>query len=137
MENADVVLGALGALEERRMDDLHALYHPEIEFHWQPGLPYEGDHSGAGVAAMSETFGATWIPLQPDMETRRMDPKIVAAQDEHIVASYMWRGVDRHGNKFQTETLAHYKVQDGKLRDARMYYYDLAGLIAFLERARA
>lgn len=137
MDNADVVLRALRAVEERRMDDLHSLYHPEIEFHWQPGLPYEGDHSGPGVTAMSETFGATWTPLQPDREIRRMDPKIIAAQEQHVVASYMWRGLDRHGNSFQTETLAHYQVQDGKLRDARMFYYDLAGLIAFLERARA
>ena len=137
MENADIVLGALSALEECRMDDLQALYHPEIEFHWQPGLPYEGDHSGAGVAAMSEMFGAIWTPLQPDHETRRLSPNIVAAQDDHVVVNYIWRGIDRHGSKFQTETLAHYQVQDGRLRDARMYYYDLAGLIAFLERARA
>lgn len=137
MKNADVVLGALSAIEERRMHDLHALYHPEIEFHWQPGLPYEGDHSGTRVAAMSETFGDIWTPLQPDPQARRLDPKIVAVQDEHVVASYTWRGIDRHGNKFQTETLAHYQVQGGKLRDARMYYYDLAGLIAFLEHTRA
>lgn len=137
MDNADVVLRALHALEERRMDDLRALYHPEIGFHWQPGLPYEGDHSGSGVTAMAETFGATWAPLQPDSQTRSMDPKIVAVQDNHVVASYMWRGVDGHGNKFETETLAHYQVQNGKLRDARMFYYDLAGLMAFLDRARA
>lgn len=137
MDNADVVLRAIHALEERRMDDLHELYQPDIEFHWQPGLPYEGDHSGPGVAAMTETFAATWSPLQPDPQTRRMDPKIVAVQDKHVVASYMWRGVDGHGNKFETETLAHYQVQNGKLRDARMFYYDLAGLIAFLDRALA
>lgn len=137
MDNADVVLCAIHALEERRMDDLHKLYQPDIEFHWQPGLPYGGDHSGPGVAAMTKTFAATWSPLQPDPQTRRMDPKIVAVQDKHVVASYMWRGVDGHGNKFETETLAHYQVQNGKLRDARMFYYDLAGLIAFLDRALA
>lgn len=137
MDNADVVLRALHALEERRMDDLRALYHPEIEFHWQPGLPYGGDHSGPGVTAMAEIFGATWVPFQPDPQTRSMDPKIVAVQDENVVANYMWRGIDGHGNRFETATLAHYQVQDGKLRDARMFYYDLAGLIAFLDRARA
>ncbi len=137
MDNADVVLSAIHALEERHMEDLHALHHPDIEFHWQPGLPYEGDHCGRDVTAMAETFGATWTPLQPDAQTRWMDPKIVAVQGTHVVASYMWRGIDRHGNKFATETLAHYQVQNGKLRDARMFYYDLTGLIAFLDRPRA
>jgi ketosteroid isomerase-like protein len=137
MGNADIVLRALRAVEDRRLEDLHALYHPEIEFHWQPGLPYSGDYSGSDVVAMSETFDATWAPLQPDMQIRRMGPTIVAAQDKHVVASYRWRGIDGHGNKFETATLAHYQVEDGRLRDARMFYYDLAGLISFLGQARA
>ena len=135
MDNADIVLRAISAVEGRRLDDVRALYHPDIEFHWQPGLPYGGDHSGPAVAAMDRTFADTWIPLQPDAETRRMDPQVVAATDGHVVVSYMWRAKDQRGARFETETLAHYQVKDEKLRYARMFHYDLPGLLAFLDRA--
>jgi ketosteroid isomerase-like protein len=135
-ENAQVVMRTLDAVEARRFEELSELYHPEISFHWQPGLPYGGDFAGRSVATMTEAFRTAWEPLQPDAETRRMDAKIVAADGNHVIASYLWRGLDSLGRRFETETLAHYQVADGRLRDARMFYYDHAGVIAFLEAAR-
>lgn len=137
MENSRIVLDALAALEERRMNDLDALYHPQIAFHWQSGLPYGRDDVGADVAAISETFAAIWTPLQPDKQLRRLSPMIVATQGEHVVARHIWRGVDDNRNAFHTPTLAHCQVDAGQLRDARMCCYGLLGLTAFLERARA
>lgn len=137
MESKQVVLAALEAVEWRRIDKLHQLYHPEVEFHWQPGLPYGGDFSGPAMATMAELFARTWEPLQPDAETRRMDPVVVAAAGDDVVVNYVWRGLDGQGNRFETPTLAHYRVANGKLREARMYYYDLVGLIGFLENARS
>jgi hypothetical protein len=37
------------------------------------------------------------------------------------------------GVAFETKTLADYQVEDGKLRRAQMFYYDLPGLIEFLK----
>jgi ketosteroid isomerase-like protein len=131
-----VVLRALRAVEERRPDELASLYHPKIEFHWQPGLPYSGHFTGKEVAQMSALFAQIWMPLQPDSATRAMSPRVVASgEDGSVVVSYIWSGRDRTGRSFSTDTLAHYIVKDELLVSARMYYYDLQGLISFLRGA--
>ena len=135
VDDTDSVLRAISAVEDRRPEELQALYHPDVEFHWQPGLPYAGDHSGPAIATMGQKFAETWNPLQPDPDTRRMNAQIVAATDGHVVVSYMWRGKDQQGRRFETETLAHYQVKEGKLRYAQMFYYDLPGLLGFLDQA--
>jgi ketosteroid isomerase-like protein len=135
-DNARFVLDMLRMIEERQLEGLPALYHPQIEFHWPPGLPYSGDFSEPAVGAMSERFAATWMPLQPSAETRRMNPRVVAAGDDgHVVVNYMWRGLDAEGRYFETETLADYQVRAGRLARAQMFYYDLPGMIAFLQKA--
>jgi ketosteroid isomerase-like protein len=135
-ENAQVVTQVLRAIEDRRLERLGKLYHPEIEFHWQPGLPYGGSFSGPEVATMSEAFAQTWFPLQPDAETRRMDPRVLATgKDGRVIVNYLWRGLDPRGRRFETETLADYQVRDGRLARAQMFYFDLEGMITFLEEA--
>ena len=44
IENSDggIMLTLLAAIERRDRGLLQSLYHPEIEFHWPPGLPYSG-----------------------------------------------------------------------------------------------
>jgi ketosteroid isomerase-like protein len=136
-KNANVVLQILHAIEERQLDRLSTLFHPEIEFHWPPGLPYSGDFKGPAVAEMNERFAATWMPLQPTEETRRMNPRVVATNDDgRVIIRYVWKGLDSNGRRFATETLADYQVRDGQLARAQMFYYDLPGMIAFLDRAR-
>ena len=78
--NAEVVLTVLRAIEERDLERLPDLYHPDIAFHWPPGLPYGGTHAGPAVAAMSDLFRATWEPLQPTPELRRMDPEVAGTR---------------------------------------------------------
>ena len=134
--NTDVVLDLLDAVERRDMGRLAGLYHPEIEFRWPPGLPYGGVHRGAGVARMSGQFKSTWEALQPSDAERRMDGEIVAAEGEHVVAKHTWKGCDRAGRWFSTETLAHYQLRDSKLLRAQMYYFDLKGLLDFLAAAK-
>jgi ketosteroid isomerase-like protein len=135
-ENARVVMEVFRAIENRELERLQALYHPEIEFHWQPGLPYGGSFSGPAVAGMSEAFYKTWFPLQPGEDTRRMDPRVVATgNDGRVIVNYLWRGLDPAGRRFETETLADYQVRDGRLVRAQMFYFDLVGTIGFLEQA--
>ncbi len=131
----DVVMAVLSAVERRDTARLPAMYHPEITFHWPPGLPYAGSFRGPEVGPMSETFAAIWGPLQPTERERRMDPRIVASAGDDVVVHYGWRGRDPAGRTFETETLAHYRVRDGKLARAQMFYFDLAGQIAFLKQA--
>ncbi len=134
---AALILRMLDAIEHRRLDELPGIYHRDVSFRWQPGLPYSGHFTGAGIATMSERFAATWMPLQPDAETRRLDPRVVATDaDGTVIVEYCWRGVDADGLRFETDTLAHYVVCDGRLLSARMFYDDLVGLIAFLDGAK-
>lgn len=135
LTDEQVVLAAISAVERRDRDALDELYHPDVEFSWPPGLPYSGRHRGAAVADMSLQYATTWIPLQPTDEERRMDPVVVAAADGAVVARYQVRGVDFHGNRFETPTLARYTVRDGRLASAEMYHFDLTGLQRFLTGA--
>jgi ketosteroid isomerase-like protein len=136
-ENADLVLQILHIIEQRQFDRLPDLYHPAIEFHWPPGLPYSGYFTGPTVAEMSRRFAETWLPLQPTEETRRMDPRLIAAGDnDRVVVNYLWKGLDAKGRRFETETLADYQLRDGRLVRAQMFYYDLPGMIAFLDNAK-
>jgi len=94
------------------------------------------DHTGSAVAEMAKRFEATWAPLQPNEETRRMNPRVVAAgENGHVVVNYIWRGLDAEGRRFETEVLADYQVREGRLAHAQMFYYDLPGVIAFLDSA--
>ena len=134
--NETVALATIKAVEERDLETLHALYHPDVTFHWQPGLPYSGDFSGPGMAEMTAIFSGVWGPLQPDEETRRMHPRVVASNGELVVIEYTWRARRPDGATFETETVAKYRITDGRLIEARMFYYDLAGLIEFIGAAR-
>ena len=133
--DVDVVLAVLDAVERRDLERLDALYHPDVEFRWPPSLPYGGSFSGAEqVAEMAQRFGAIWIPLQPSPAERAMDPQVIATGDDgRVVVNYVWRGLDRQGRRFETETLGDYQVREGRLARAQMFYFDLAGLAAFLE----
>lgn len=134
--NEEVALATIKAVETRDLATLHALYHPDVTFHWQPGLPYSGDFSGAGMAQMTEIFSGVWGPLQPDEETRRMDPRVVASNGDTVVIEYLWRARRLDGASFETETIAKYRIADGRLIEAQMFYYDLPGLLEFIGESR-
>ncbi len=75
---AAVVLQAFRAVERRDRAGLIALYHPEIEFHDAPSLPYGGTLRGKEEVARNHGWLETWGPLQPTKAERSMDPRIVA-----------------------------------------------------------
>jgi ketosteroid isomerase-like protein len=132
--NAKVVLTVLDAVERRDRELLQKLNHPDVEFHWPPGFPYSGAHKGETVAKMQGSFASIWIPLQPTEESRRMEPHVLATGPQgRVIVNYIWKGLSRDGVRFETETMGDYQVQDGLLRRAQMFYYDLPGLIEFLK----
>ncbi len=45
--STDIVMAAFAAVERRDERRLAELYHPEVEFHWPPSLPYGGSFRGA------------------------------------------------------------------------------------------
>jgi ketosteroid isomerase-like protein len=136
--SVEIVTQVLTAVEQRQADRLIALYHPQVEFHWPPGLPYSGSFVGAEVMPMHRRFGEVWFPLQPTQEFQRMDFRVIATGDDGtVVVSYRCKGVDTQGCCFEAPVIGDYQVRDGLFARARMYYYDLPGVIAFLARAAA
>lgn len=137
-ENERIVLDVLHAIEQRDLDRMARLQHPEIWFLWPPGLPYSGRFQGeTPVAEMTACFARVWAGLQPTEAERGMDASVVASHESTVVTHYTWRGLDAAGRRFEASTLARYEVRDGLLAGAQMYHFDLTGLIAFLAAARS
>jgi uncharacterized protein len=140
--NAEVVLAVFRAVEERDREALFELYHDDVELHEAPSLPY-GYEGIVGKEAMRDqlenapetTWLGTWGPLQPTDAERRMDPQVLATNGDEVVVRYTTRALAPAGERFESPVVALYEVRDGRLARARMFHYDTAGLIAFLERA--
>jgi uncharacterized protein len=47
------------------------------------------------------------------------------------------RGVTPGGDRFDSEVLGLYRVRNGKLVQAKMFYFDAAAVAAFLKKANA
>ena len=82
-----IVTAAFAAVERRDERRLAELYHPEVEFHWPPSLPYGGSVHGATAPQAGDRtgFGQIWDPLPPTRHERRMDSRVVAATDQEVV----------------------------------------------------
>ena len=134
--NIDVVLQAFRAVEQRDPDALAAIYHPDVEFHDAPSLPYGGSQLGLeAVIEHGPAWAKTWDPVQTLAE-RRMDPQVVAASDQDVVMLYRQRAVTLAGERFDNPVLGMYRVRDGMLRRAQMFHFDTAAILDFLVRAR-
>lgn len=134
---AAVVLQAFRAVERRDREGLVALYHPEVEFHDAPSLPYGGTLRGKEEVTRNDGWRETWGPLQPTEAERSMDPRVVAATDREVVVLYRQRALDRAGERFDAPVLGLYEVRDGRFARAQMFHYDTAAVVDFLKRANA
>ncbi len=124
------VFRAIERRDQRRMFDL---VHSDAEFLWPPSLPYaEARNPKPGGPG----WGATWIPLQPNEADRRLEPRVVAASDEEVVIHWRQKGVSPAGDRIDTPVLGLYRLRDGKLARAQMFYFDAAAVVAFLDRAK-
>jgi ketosteroid isomerase-like protein len=140
--DAEIVLAAIKAVEERDAARLFELYADDVEFHDAPSLPYGGVVNGK--QALAEMLGrapettwlGTWGPLQPTDEERKMNPEVVAENDGRVVVLFRQRAVAPDGERFDAPVIGLYEVRDGKFARAQMFHYDTAAIEAFLGRAR-
>jgi ketosteroid isomerase-like protein len=135
-ENIEVMRKVFHAIEARDLARLQELFHPQAEFHWPPSLPYGRDFYFPAQPDEGSTWAETWLPLQPTDVERRMDARVVAANDEEVVALWRQRGVTAAGDRFDGEVLALYRLRDGKLVRAQMFYFDTVEVCRFLARTR-
>jgi uncharacterized protein len=141
-DDIEVVLGAFRAVEERDREALLALYHPEVEFHDAPSLPYGGVRRGKDTlrgrieAAPAASYIGTWEPLQPTEAERRMDPQVLGAGEDGVVVRWRQRALAPNGERFDAPVLGLYGVRDGLLARAQMFHFDTVAVVEFLRRAR-
>jgi ketosteroid isomerase-like protein len=131
--NAETILRIFTAVEQRDEKRMVELCLPDVEFHWPGSLPYGGQFRG--MQREGPSWGKTWIPLQPTETERKMNPRIVAASENEIVVLWTQRGMSSLGNRFEGEVLGLYRLREGRLAQAQMFYFDTAAVVAFLERA--
>jgi ketosteroid isomerase-like protein len=134
-ETVAIVLEAFRAVEERDDQRLYQLYHPEVEFHWPPSLPFGGSSRGLARESPGPAWSELWDPLQPTDAERRMDPRVVAATEREVVVLWRQRGVSPDGDRFDGEVLGLYEVRDGKFARAQMFYFDAVAVQSFLASA--
>ena len=138
-DNADLILQVFRAVEQRDAQGLFDLYHPEVEFHDAPSLPYGGTISGREnlrARLAQDSWLTTWGPLQPTEAERRMDPRVVAAGDDEVVVLYRQRAKDATGRSFDGRVLGLYRVRDGRLARAQMFHFDTVAVAGFLAAAK-
>jgi ketosteroid isomerase-like protein len=133
-DNSALLLEIFRAIEARNGGRFAELLDDDFEISWPPSLPYGG--TSRGVNAKHPTWGETWDPLQPTAEERRMDPRVVAANDREVVVLWRQRGMSPSGEKFDGEVLGLYEVGNGKLKRAQMFYFDTDAVVDFLARAK-
>jgi ketosteroid isomerase-like protein len=127
--NQKLVLDAFNAIEQRNDEKFGKLLHRDFEIHWPPSLPY----SGSGAPTWSET----WESLQPTEADRRMDPRVVAVSENEVVVLWRQRGLSPSGERFEGEVLGLYRVRDGRLERAQMFYFDTAAVASFLAKSKS
>jgi ketosteroid isomerase-like protein len=132
-KNIEVMRKLFRTVEEHDEQSAVGLYHPDVEFHWPPSLPYGGSHRG--LRTSGPTWGETWALMQPTAAERKMDPRIVAASDDEVVALWHQRGLSPSGERFDGEVLGLYRFCDGKLARAQMFYFDTTAANNFLAKA--
>jgi uncharacterized protein len=135
-DHAELMLAIFDAIERRDARRFTELVHPDFEIHWPPSLPYGGTYRDLDAEARRDrpTWTGTWNPLQPTAAERRMDPRVVATNEQSGEVVVLWRQRGRRpdGRRFDGPVLGLYEVRDGRLARAQMFYFDTAALTGFL-----
>jgi ketosteroid isomerase-like protein len=132
--SVQVILSVFAAVERRDDVAFARCCQPDAEFCWPPSLPYGGTVRGPATDT-GRGWQAYWNPLQPTVSQRRLDPRVVAATEEEVVVLWHQRGTTPAGDSIDTEVLGLYRVRDGRLARAQMFYFDPASVQSFLARA--
>jgi ketosteroid isomerase-like protein len=134
--NEKLVLDMIRAVEERDEGRILEIYDQDVEFHWPPSLPgFGGTWRGREVLDMNTAFTDAWDPLQPTEEARQSHARVVASNDEEVVVQYHQRCTDQSGRTCDSEVLAIYRVENGKVTRLQMFYFEPEKIADFLTAA--
>jgi len=132
--NKGAVKALFEAVDRRDGEGVRAAYAENIAIHEAASLPYGGDYHGLdGALRHGQRFRAAWDRFQPD-EARGLDPQIVADAD-HVVV--LWRHQVENaetGDRLDLPAVSVYRMENAKIANSRMFHFDTAVLLRFLER---
>jgi ketosteroid isomerase-like protein len=127
-KNKELLLEVFRAIEERNDQKFSELLHSDFEIHWPASLPYgEGKPQSAEAdskcRSKSSLKSGEWIRV------------VVVANEDEVVVLWRQRGSSPVGERFDGEVLGLYRVQEGKLARAQMFYFDAVAVANFLDKA--
>ena len=132
--NKCAVKALFKAVDRRDGKGVRAAYVENITIHEAASLPYGGDYHGPdGALRHGQGFRAAWDRFQPH-EARGLDPQIVADAD-HVVV--LWRHQVENaetGDRLDLPAVSVYRMENAKIANSRMFHFDTAALLRFLER---
>jgi uncharacterized protein len=130
--NADAARRLFDAVENRNPQGVAAIYHERIVINEAPGLPYGGEYHGhEGALRHALGFRASWDRFQPS-NARGLEPRFVA-QDDYVAVQWRHRAENREtGERIDLPAAGIYRFVDGMVVDSRMFHFDIAALLRFL-----
>src|ERR1700730_2633097 len=131
--NRCAVEALFDALDRRDAAGGLAPYAENVTIHEAESLPHGGDYSGPEVLRHGQEFRAAWDRFQPN-EQRGLDPQIIADGD-HVVVLWLHRLENpKTGDSLDLPAVSVYRMENTKIIDSRMFHFDTAALLRFLER---
>ena len=132
--NKGAVKALFEAVDRRDAEGVRAAYAENIKIHEAASLPYGGDYHGLeGALRHGQGFRAAWDRFQPH-EARGLDPQIVADADHVMV---LWRHQVENaetGDRLDLPAVSVYRMENAKIANSRMFHFETAALLRFLER---
>jgi ketosteroid isomerase-like protein len=131
--NTRTVQSLFDAVDCRDRAGVVAAYDEDIVIHEPASLPYGGDHHGhEGALRHGMGFRAAWDRFQPH-DKRGLEPQIIADGD-HVAVRWRHRAENAEtGDKIDLPAVSIYRMRNGKVVDSRMFHFDTAALVQFLE----
>jgi ketosteroid isomerase-like protein len=130
--NAQAARRLFEAVEHRSREDVVAIYDQNIVINEAPSLPYGGEFLGhEGALRHGQGFRAAWDRYQPS-KTRGLEPRFIA-QGDHVAVLWRHRAENHEtGERLDLPAAGFYRFVDGKVVDSRMFHFDIAALLRFL-----
>jgi uncharacterized protein len=130
--NAQAARRLFEAVEHRSREGVVAIYDQNIVINEAPSLPYGGEFPGhEGALRHGQGFRAAWDRYQPS-KTRGLEPRFIA-QGDHVAVLWRHRAENHEtGERLDLPAAGFYRFLDGKVVDSRMFHFDIAALLRFL-----
>ena len=133
-EGIAVVRKLFDAVAHRDPAGVFSAYHAEILISEAPSLPYGGEYrEREGAIRHAEGFRSTWDRYQPEA-SRNLAPEFLALGDRVIVL-WRFRAQRPTGESIDLPVVSVYRLREGRIIESRMFHFDTAALLQFLNNA--